>query len=58
VELEYCSIEDMVEDYFTKPLQGKKFIKLKNLSWGRCIRCMSDTLNECVGLSIQIFAEM
>jgi hypothetical protein len=32
VELEYCPTEDMVGDYFTKPLEGKKFMKFgKNI---------------------------
>ena len=25
MEIEYCPTEDMLADFFTKPLQGKKF---------------------------------
>ena len=27
LEIEYCPTDDMVADYFTKPLQGKKFLQ-------------------------------
>ena len=29
VKLEYCPTDDMIADYFTKPLQGKTFKKLQ-----------------------------
>ena len=34
VTVEYCPTGDMVADFFTKPLQGKQFRKLKKLIMG------------------------
>jgi hypothetical protein len=34
IAIEYCPTEDMIGDYFTKPLQGKLFLKLKRLIMG------------------------
>ena len=31
VTIEYCPTEDMVSDYFTKPLQGRLFYKLRDI---------------------------
>ena len=31
VKVEYCPTDDMVGDYFSKPLQGKKFYKFRKL---------------------------
>jgi len=31
IKIEHCPTEDMIADYFTKPLQGALFIKLRNL---------------------------
>jgi hypothetical protein len=31
ISIEYCPTEDMVSDYFTKPLQGRLFYKLRDL---------------------------
>ena len=31
IEIEYCPTEDMRGDYFTKPVQGNLFIKLRSL---------------------------
>ena len=30
----HCPTDDMIGDYFTKPLQGAKFIKFRNLIMG------------------------
>ena len=30
----YCPIDEMVVDFFTKPLQGKKFFKFRDLILG------------------------
>ena len=30
VRLDHCPTEEMISDYFTKPLQGKQFIKFRN----------------------------
>ena len=32
--LQYCPTEDMIADFFTKPLQGSLFLKLRNLIMG------------------------
>ena len=37
VELQYCPTEQMVGDYFTKPLQGKKFFFFRKLIMGEDI---------------------
>ena len=29
--IEYCPTEDMVADFFTKPLQGQKFLKFRKI---------------------------
>ena len=29
LEIEYCPTDDMVADYFTNPLQGKKFLQFR-----------------------------
>lgn len=31
ISIEYCPTEDMLADFFTKPLQGKQFFKLRDL---------------------------
>ena len=41
ITVEYCPTEDMVADYFTKPLQGSLFIKLRNLVMGE-----TETINK------------
>lgn len=35
ITLKYCPTENMVADYFTKPLQGSLFLKLRNLVMGK-----------------------
>jgi hypothetical protein len=34
IELEYCPTENMVADFFTKPLQGKRFVMLRKIKLG------------------------
>ena len=34
VNIKHCPTEDMVADYFTKPLQGGKFIKFRDTILG------------------------
>ena len=29
IQIKHCSTDEMVADFFTKPLQGKKFIKFR-----------------------------
>ena len=31
VSIQHCPTDDMVGDYFTKPLQGSKFVRFRNL---------------------------
>ena len=31
IKLEYCPTDDMVADFFTKALQGKKFLKFRKI---------------------------
>ena len=33
-KIEYCSTDEILANYFTKPLQGKKFVKSKNMILG------------------------
>ena len=41
ITVEYCPTEDMVADFFTKPLQGSLFLKLRNLVMGE-----TETINK------------
>jgi hypothetical protein len=34
IEIEFCPTEDMVGDFFTKPLQGKRFLNLRKIIMG------------------------
>jgi hypothetical protein len=34
LELQYCPTDQMVGDFFTKPLQGKKFVQFRNIIMG------------------------
>ena len=34
LEVEYCPTENMVADFFTKPLQGKQFFRFQNSIMG------------------------
>jgi hypothetical protein len=34
IELEYCRTEDMIGDFFTKPLQGMRFLSLRKVIMG------------------------
>jgi hypothetical protein len=31
ISMAYCPTKDMVADYFTKPLQGRQFIRFRNM---------------------------
>ncbi len=41
INLEYCPTEEMIGDFYTKPLQGSLFRKMRAFIMGH-----SDTLNE------------
>ena len=32
--IEYCNTNDMIADYFTKPLQGKQFLRFREVIMG------------------------
>ena len=34
LRIEYCNTNDMVADYFTKPLQGKQFLRFREAVMG------------------------
>ena len=34
MDVKYCPTDDMIADFFTKPLQGAKFIKFRNMIMG------------------------
>jgi hypothetical protein len=46
VEIEYCPTDDMIGDFFTKPLQGQKFYKFRKVIMGEKDEL---GLQECVG---------
>ena len=47
MEIKHCPTEQMIADFYTKPIQGKQFYKLRNIIMGH------DTIpvEECVGTS-------
>ena len=47
MELKHCPTEQMIADFYTKPLRGKHFYRLRNIIMGH------DTMpaEECVGFS-------
>ena len=47
VKVEYCPTKDMVADYFTKPLQGSQFIKLRNQIMNANPECQDYTSEDC-----------
>jgi hypothetical protein len=52
VRIEYCPTAEMVADFFTKPLQGSLFRKLRGIilnSPGRPVNVGATTSQECVG---------
>ena len=44
MEVEHCSTDNMVADFYTKPLQGKQFYRLRNIIMG----LSTSTVKECV----------
>ena len=58
MRIEHCPTNDMIADYFTKPLQGSLFYKLRSLILNTDSSDKDDTVNdiddmtasqECVG---------
>ena len=47
VEVQYCPTEQMIGDFFTKALQGKKFFFFHKIIMGDPV---NEPLKECVGL--------
>ena len=46
MELQYCNTNEMIADYYTKPLQGKQFYKLRDVIMG--IKHNDVLVKECV----------
>jgi hypothetical protein len=59
LRVEYCPTEEMIADFFTKPLQGSLFRKFRTFllnlssSGGNDIQGMNTKAQECVGTSSQ-----
>jgi hypothetical protein len=47
VKIEYCPTEEMVADFFTKPLQGSQFIKLRDQIMNANPGCQDYTSKDC-----------
>ena len=47
VKLEYCPTKEMVADFFTKPLQGSQFVKLRNAMMNINPLCQDYTSEDC-----------
>ena len=47
LELQYCKTNEMIADYYTKPLQGKQFYRLRDAIMG--LNCNDMLAKECVG---------
>ena len=43
LSIEYCPTGEMIADFFTKPLQGKLFVKMRDLVMGIPIRLIKET---------------
>jgi len=52
--IEYCSTNDMIADYFTKPLQGKQFLRFREviMGWKHINALLSPTDKECDGKQV------
>ena len=50
MSVEHCATEDMIADFYTKPLQGKQFYRWRNLIMGNS----KSTVQECVGNSDKV----
>jgi hypothetical protein len=49
IKIEHCPTDDMIADFFTKPLQGQKFIKFRNKIMGADWTWHQMVQQECVG---------
>lgn len=56
INIEYCPTDEMVGDFFTKPLQGSKFVKFRSIILGTHVEhpTMADQAadpvrKECIG---------
>ena len=50
MEIKHCPTEQMIADFYTKPIQGKQFYKLRNVIMGH------DTMpaEKCIGTTDKI----
>lgn len=46
IHVVYCPMESMIADYFTKPLQGSKFVQFRDITMGT--KCFGSQTKECV----------
>ena len=54
IEIVYCPIDQMVGDYFTKPLQGKKFKAFRNFIMGLHLNPPKEHVGDNVVEEVQI----
>jgi hypothetical protein len=47
VRIEHCPTKEMVADFFTKPLQGSQFVKLRDEIMNANPRCLDYSLEDC-----------
>ena len=52
VDIKYCPTDEMIGDFFTKPLQGKTFVKFRESLQGRNKAIIHCWAQECVGLHV------
>ena len=46
MEIEYCTTDDMIADFYTKPLQGKQFYRLRGIIMGEHTSTVKEHVEE------------